>query len=97
MVKSILKKLELKCLVLNSEKNKILYPEGFGQHNPEGAGRSSVQIKVFDTETGIKTINPSMSEVARALGVPSGSLIMYISRNTQMLYKGKYLLQKRNF
>ena len=35
-----------------------------------------------------------MSEAAKAIGVPSGSIRMYFSRNTQKPYKGRYLLQK---
>jgi len=35
-----------------------------------------------------------MSEVGKALGVPTGSIRMYFSRNTQKPYKGRYLLQK---
>ena len=35
-----------------------------------------------------------MSEAAKAIGVPSGSIRMYFYRNTQKPYKGRYLLQK---
>jgi len=66
----------------------------FGKSRAEGAGSPSVQIKALDMETGIQTVYPSMSETAKALGVPSGSIRMYFSRNTQKLYKGRYLLQK---
>ena len=45
-------------------------------------------------ETGIETVYLSMSETAKALGVPSGSIRMYFSRNTQKPYIGRYLLQK---
>ncbi|PQE31506.1 LAGLIDADG endonuclease (mitochondrion) protein [Rutstroemia sp. NJR-2017a WRK4] len=60
----------------------------------EGTGSPRVPIEVFDKETGIKTTYPSMSGVGKALGVPSGSIRMYFSRNTQKPYKGRYLLQK---
>ena len=65
-----------------------------GRQRPDGAGKPAVKIKVTDLETGTKTVYPSMNETARALGVPSGSIRMYFSRNTQKPYKGKYLLQK---
>jgi hypothetical protein len=67
---------------------------GKGRTRAEGAGSPSVAIEVFDQETGMKTIYPSMSGVGKALGVPSGSIRMYFSSNTQKPYKGRYLLQK---
>ena len=65
-----------------------------GRKRAEGAGSPSVHIEVLDQETGIKTIYPSMSAVAKALDEPSGSIRTYISRNSQKPYKGRYLLQK---
>lgn len=67
---------------------------GKGRKRAEGAGSPSVPIEVFDQETGMKTIYPSMSGVGKALDVPSGSIRMYFSSNTQKPYKGRYLLQK---
>jgi hypothetical protein len=76
-----------------------------GRQRPDGAGSPSVQIEVLYQETGTKTVYPSMSEAARALGVPSGSVRMYFSRNTQKPYRppqasrgeGRYLLQNLTF
>jgi hypothetical protein len=65
-----------------------------GRKRALGAGSPSVPIEVFNLETRIKTIYPSMCEAAKDLGVPSGSIRMYFSRNSQKLFKGKYLLQK---
>jgi hypothetical protein len=67
---------------------------GKGRKRAEGAGSPSVPVEVFDQETGMKTIYPSMSEVGKGLGVPSGSIRMYFFSNTQKPYKGRYLLQK---
>lgn len=67
---------------------------GKGRKRAEGAGSPSVPLEVFDQETGMKTMYPSMSAVAKALGVPSGSIIMYFSSNTQKPYKGRYFLKK---
>ena len=67
---------------------------GKGRKRAEGAGSPSVVIEVFDQETGMKTIYPSMSGVGKALGVPSGSIRMHFSSNTLKPYKGRYLLQK---
>lgn len=67
---------------------------GKGRKRAEGAGTSSVRVEVFDQETGMKTTLFSMSGVGKALGVPSGSIRMYFSSNTQKAYKGRYLLQK---
>jgi hypothetical protein len=65
-----------------------------GRQRPKGAGSPSVQIEVLDLETGTKTVYPSMNETGRALGVPTGSIQMYFSRNTSKPYKGKFLLRK---
>jgi hypothetical protein len=67
---------------------------GLGRKRAEGAGSPSLPIEVLDLETGNKTIYPSMSEAAKALSVPSGSIRIYFSRNTQTPYKGRYFLQK---
>lgn len=67
---------------------------GKGRSRAEGAGSPSVSIEVLDQETGMKTTYPSMSAVAKALGVPSGSIRMYFSRNTMKPYKERYFLQK---
>ena len=67
---------------------------GKGRKRAEGAGSPSVVVEVFDQETGMKTIYPSMSGVGKALGVPSGSIRMHFSSNTLKPYKGRYLLQK---
>ena len=42
----------------------------------------------------MKTTYPSMSAVAKALGVPSGSIRMYFSGNTLKPYKKRYNMQK---
>ena len=52
---------------------------GKGRKRAEGAGSPDVPIRVFDKETGMETIYPSMSAVAKALGVPSGSIRMYFT------------------
>lgn len=67
---------------------------GLGRQRAEGAGSPSVQIEVFDLETSTKTFYPSMNETGKALGVPSGSIRMYFSRNSQNPYKGRYILKK---
>jgi group I intron endonuclease len=61
-----------------------------GMTKIEGSGSPSVSIEVLDLETGIKTIYPSMSEVARALGIPKMRISQYLSRNQQKPYKNKY-------
>lgn len=60
----------------------------------EGAGSPSISIEVMDLETNIKTIYPSMNETGRALGVASGSIRMYFSRNSKNPFKGRYVLTK---
>jgi group I intron endonuclease len=61
-----------------------------GMAKTEGSGSPSVSIEVLDLETGIKTIYPSISEAARALGIPKMRISEYLSRNQQKPYKNKY-------
>ena len=42
-----------------------------GRQREKGAGSPSIPIEVLDRETGIKSINSSMSETDKALKVPS--------------------------
>lgn len=65
-----------------------------GCSRPEGAGIPKIKLEVIDVETGMKTIYPSISAAAEALGVFSGSIRTYFSRNTQKPYKGRYLMKK---
>lgn len=51
-----------------------------GRPRPEGAGIPSVTIEVFDQKTGIKTIYPSISEAALAIGVTKASISMAFLR-----------------
>jgi len=74
---------------------------GLWRKRAEGGGSPSLTIKVLDKEIGNKTIYPSISDSAKDLGVPSGSIRIYFSlppfggeRKTQTPYKGRYLLQK---
>jgi hypothetical protein len=66
-----------------------------GRARPEGLGTPIIQIEVLDLETGIKTIYPSMKEVARFLGCSSsGTISCYFSRNTKKPYRGRYVMKK---
>lgn len=67
---------------------------GKGRKRAEGAGSLSVQVEVFDQETGIRNIYPSMREVSEALKVPSGSIRMYFSRNGDKPFKGRYIMKR---
>jgi hypothetical protein len=67
---------------------------GLGRKRAEGAGSPSIPIEVFDLETSTKTFYPSMNETGRALGVASGSIRVYFSRNSQNHFKGRYILTK---
>ena len=55
---------------------------------------SMVPIEVFDLETQIKTIYPSMSATAKALNVHYGSLKNYFSKNTLKPFKKRYIIKK---
>lgn len=59
------------------------------------SGKPKVQIEVFDLETNIKTIYPSISEMARVLKVHKGSVSKYLSCAYKRPFKGKerYILK----
>jgi group I intron endonuclease len=73
---------------------KILHASLKGRARPEGAGKPAIQIEVCDLETQTKTLYPSKSETAKALGVSPRSLTRYFSDNTPKPYKGRYLMKK---
>ena len=85
---------ENKKRISDSMKGNKNAENGLGRQRAEGAGSPNVQIEVLDLETDIKTIYSSMNETGRALGVPSGSIRMYFSRNTLKPYKDRYILKK---
>jgi NUMOD1 domain len=61
-----------------------------------GGKRSMIPVEVFDNETGIKTVYPSISHAAKALGVLSSTIRSYFSRNIKSPFKGRYTLTKLN-
>ena len=65
-----------------------------GRTRPEGSGRSNVLIEVLDLKTETKTVYPSMSDAARALGTTKASISMYFSKNTKKPFKGRYRFSK---
>lgn len=65
-----------------------------GQPRPVGAGRSNVQLKVLDLESGIQTVYSSISEAALALGTTKGSISKYFSQNTNRPFKGRFCIKR---
>jgi NUMOD3 motif/NUMOD1 domain len=62
----------------------------YGKPRPVGAGSPSVQIEVFDLETRMKTIYPSMSAVAKALNCNESSIRSNI-KSSKKPYKNIYM------
>jgi hypothetical protein len=65
-----------------------------GCPRPEGSGRPSQKIEVFDLTTDIKTTYDSISDAARALGEKISGISMYLNRNTDNPFKGRYIIKK---
>ncbi len=65
-----------------------------GYQKPVKSGRPRVQMVVFDLETGIKIVYPSLNETCKALGVLPSTICQYFRRNTLAPFKGRYLLEK---
>lgn len=53
----------------NKEHLKRLACQNKGRLRPEGSGKPSISIEVFDTETNLTTVYSSISEAARAIRV----------------------------
>jgi group I intron endonuclease len=88
---------EVKLGILRSEDTRRRISEAKkGMTKTEGSGSPSVPIEVLDLDTGIKTVYPSMSEVARALGAPNSSISVYVYRNTKKPYRGRYKIYVQN-
>jgi group I intron endonuclease len=66
----------------------------YGVPKPEGAGKSSVKLQVFDKETNETTIYSSISEAARVLNIEPRRIFMYFSRNQIKPYKNRYVFTK---
>ena len=66
----------------------------YGRDRPEGSGRPSLKVEVFDLTTDIKTTYDSISDAARALGEKKSGISKYLNRNTDRPFKGRYILKK---
>ena len=64
----------------HKEQIKRLGENNKGRTKTEGSGKPSVPIEVLDLETGIKTIYPSISEAAGAVGITQSSISMAFKR-----------------
>ena len=65
-----------------------------GNKRAVGGKRVMTPIEVLDLETGKKTVYPSISDTAKALGALSSSIRSYFSRNIRSPFKGRYVLIK---
>ena len=65
-----------------------------GRPRTEGSGKPSQKIEVFDLTTDIKTTYDSISDAARALGEKKSGISMYLNRNTDKPFKGRYIINK---
>lgn len=65
-----------------------------GNKRAVGGKRVLTPIQIFDIKTSITTKYSSITNAAKALNVPKGSITGYFSRNIQKPFKGRYLLNK---
>jgi group I intron endonuclease len=80
----------------NEETLKKMSEARKGRLRTEGSGRASQKVEVFDLTTDIKTTYDSISDAAIALGVIKSGISMYLNRNTDKPFKGRYILKKIN-
>ena len=67
----------------------------YGKPKIEGSGKPSQAIEVTDIKNNQATTYDSINEAAKALNLPSHSIISnYIQRNQQKPYKGQYTFKK---
>ena len=98
----IAKRLELLKRLHSSQEHKEqikrLGEKNKGRPRTEGSGKPSVSIEVIDLETGIKTIYPSISEAAGAIGITHSSISMAFKRkpgeSTIFMKKKRYQITK---
>jgi group I intron endonuclease len=79
---------------LSEETKKKLSDAKLGQPRPEGAGKPSQKIYVFDKDKNETTVYESISEAAIALNINQSIISLYFSRNQQKPYKGRYTFKK---
>nr|QBM09688.1 hypothetical protein [Dactylella sp.] len=65
-----------------------------GGTKPEGSGRPSQKIEVFDNNINQTKTYDSISEAAIALGIRKSAISTYISSNTNKLFKSRYTFKK---
>lgn len=65
-----------------------------GRIRSERSGRAKVQLEVYDLDTGIKTIYPTIKGAAQALGIYKGTISTYFLRGSSAPYKGRYIFKK---
>jgi group I intron endonuclease len=89
--------------IMSDAAKKIDHPGRFktGENHPnfgkkvEGSGKPSQQIEVTDIKNNQATTYDSINEAAKALNLPSHSIISnYIQRNQKKPYKGRYNFKK---
>jgi group I intron endonuclease len=82
----------------HKEQIKRLGENNKGRPRTEGSGKPSVPLEVVDLETGIKTIYPSISEAAGAIGITHSSISMVFKRkpgeSTILMKKKRYQITK---
>jgi len=66
----------------------------YGKARPEGSGRLSQKISVFDLLKNERTEYDSIREAAKALEIKHSRISMYFSRNQQKPYKDRYIFEK---
>jgi len=67
----------------------------YNKSKPEGAGKASQGIEVFEIKNNTTTYYDSINEAARALNISSHNIISnYIKNNQKKPYKGKYTFKK---
>jgi group I intron endonuclease len=74
----------------SAEARKKMSDARLGKAKPEGSGRPSKKIVVFDNKNSQTTIYDSIGAAARAIGITKSSISKYLARNDQKLCKGQY-------
>jgi len=78
----------------SAESRKKISDAKLGQARPEGSGRASLRIEVFDNKKNSTNIYESIGEAARALNIDKSIISSYFKRNQQKPYKGQYIFKQ---
>ena len=79
---------------LPDEVRKKMSNQKLGIPRPQGAGKSSIKIEVFDIKNNTKTLYDSLSAAALDLDIKHSRISTYFRQDQKKPYQGRYIFKK---